>query len=89
MSGTWLQSMTPQERRQLAAWLTSTRRLLTGTVLPHLVRAPDDLSVRGVLAQIEGALTTLDAHLDDDPEDAEVRQRIEQMRTLIERAGQR
>jgi hypothetical protein len=51
--GTWLNSLGAEERSQLTAHLTGTRRLLTGTLLPHLSLAPDDLKVHGLVAQLK------------------------------------
>ena len=78
--------MTPEERRQLNRRLTSMHRLLSGTVLPHLARAPDDLRMHGVLSQIEGMLTVLLERLDEAPEDREVRRQVENMLGMIENA---
>jgi hypothetical protein len=85
--GTWLNSLGPEERSQLTTHLTGTRRLLTGTLLPHLSLAPDDLKVHGLVVQLKGLLTgVLELLEDDDPEDLAVRARVESMLTLIEKA---
>jgi hypothetical protein len=60
---TWVESMSEQERRELRRQLTGLRRLLTGTLHPHLMREPDNLEVRGMIAQVEGLTTALDEAL--------------------------
>lgn len=76
---------TAKEARQFRRWITSTRRLLTGTVLPHLARDPVALSTHGLLAQLEGLATQILEQLhDEDPRDAAVRPRVQELLDLIE-----
>lgn len=51
---TWAETMTATERQQLLAQLTTMKRLVTGTLVPHLDRDPDSVEARAIMAQLEG-----------------------------------
>jgi hypothetical protein len=60
---TWVESMSDQERREVLTQITGLRRLLTGTLHPHLIREPDNLEVHSMIAQVKGLTTALDEAL--------------------------
>jgi hypothetical protein len=77
--------LTENEAREFKGWVTHTRRLITGTVLPHLAREPDSLDLRGIIAQLEGLATQLlDQLHDEDPRDAAARPKVQELLDLIE-----
>lgn len=84
----WLslhERFTTKEAREFKRWITSTRRLLTGTVLPHLTREPGSLHLHGLIAQLEGLATQILEQLhDEDPRDAAVRPKVQELLDLIE-----
>lgn len=59
--------LSPEARRQLQATRTSLHRLLTGTLLPHHDRAPDDVEVDAMIIETETYIAMLDRLLEHDP----------------------
>lgn len=48
--------LTHEDRRQIRSELTRLRRLLTGTLLPHQERDPDDAGVTARIVEVEQVL---------------------------------
>lgn len=75
---------TEKDAREFKGFITHTRRLLTGTLLPALRRRPDNLELHGIIAQIEGLATQVLEQLhDEDPRDAEARPKVQHLLDLI------